>query len=165
MKLWVQSLAPLSGLRIWCCRELWCRSQTWLGSCVAEAVAQAGGYGSDWTPSLGTSICHGYGPKKKKRKKKYFFNFRIFFNVCAASVFLLYSPHSSFIANLFSFIPFSNIIIVYHLCLQISTSGHLKIGLHMSSFCGSVIANLTIIHDDTSLVPGLTQWVKDPAWP
>ena len=31
----VQSRASLSGLRIWCCRELWCRSQTWLGSHVA----------------------------------------------------------------------------------------------------------------------------------
>ena len=30
--------ASLSGLRIWHCRELWCRSQTWLGSGVAVAV-------------------------------------------------------------------------------------------------------------------------------
>ena len=28
-----------SGLRIWCCRDLWCTSQTWLGSVVAAAVA------------------------------------------------------------------------------------------------------------------------------
>ena len=38
MKLWVQSLALLSGLRIWCCHELWCKSQTWLGSHIAVAV-------------------------------------------------------------------------------------------------------------------------------
>ena len=31
----VQSLALLSGLRIWRCRELWCRSQMRLGSGVA----------------------------------------------------------------------------------------------------------------------------------
>ena len=31
-------LASLSGLRIQCCRELWCRSQTRLRSCVAVAV-------------------------------------------------------------------------------------------------------------------------------
>ena len=40
---------------------------------VAVAVAQAGGYGSDWTPSLGTSICCRSGPrngKKTKRQKK-----------------------------------------------------------------------------------------------
>ena len=37
-RLWVRSLASLSGLRIWCCRGLWCRLQTWLGSCVAVAV-------------------------------------------------------------------------------------------------------------------------------
>ena len=34
----VQSLASLSGLRIQRCRELWCRSQMWLGSGVAVAV-------------------------------------------------------------------------------------------------------------------------------
>ena len=31
-------------------------------------------YSSDWTPSLGTSICHGSGPRekgKKTKKKKY----------------------------------------------------------------------------------------------
>ena len=38
MRLPVQSLASLSGLRIWSCCELWCRSQTWLGSCVTVAV-------------------------------------------------------------------------------------------------------------------------------
>ena len=31
-------LASLSGLRIRHCRELWCRSQTWLGSPVAVAL-------------------------------------------------------------------------------------------------------------------------------
>ena len=35
---WVRSLASLSGLRIWCCCELWCRSQMLLGSCIAVAV-------------------------------------------------------------------------------------------------------------------------------
>ena len=38
-ELWVRSLALLSGSRIRCCRELWCRLQTQLGSCVAVAVA------------------------------------------------------------------------------------------------------------------------------
>ena len=37
MRFWVRSLASLSGLGIQCCRELWCRSQTWLGSPVAMA--------------------------------------------------------------------------------------------------------------------------------
>ena len=32
-------LALLSGLRIWCSRELCCRSQMWLGSGIAMAVA------------------------------------------------------------------------------------------------------------------------------
>ena len=33
-----RSLASLSGLRIWCCHELWCRSKTRLGSCIAMAL-------------------------------------------------------------------------------------------------------------------------------
>ena len=37
----VQSLALLSGLRIQCCREPWRRSQTWLRSLIAVAVAVA----------------------------------------------------------------------------------------------------------------------------
>ena len=39
IRLWVRSLASLSGLGIRLCRELWYRSQTWLGSGVAVAVA------------------------------------------------------------------------------------------------------------------------------
>ena len=44
----------------------------WLGSggAVAVAVAQASGYSSHLTPSLGTFICQGRGPKKKDKKKK-----------------------------------------------------------------------------------------------
>ena len=34
-----------------------------------------------------------------------------------------------------------------------------------SSFCGSVIMNPTITHEDPGLIPGLTQWVKDLALP
>ena len=39
MRLPVQSLALLRGLRIWFCRELWCRSQTQFRSGIAVAVA------------------------------------------------------------------------------------------------------------------------------
>ena len=70
MRTQVQSLALLSGLRIQCCPQLWCRLQIQLGSCVAVAVVEACNYSSDWTPSLETSICHGCGPKRQKGKKK-----------------------------------------------------------------------------------------------
>ena len=64
----VWSLPSLSGLRIWSCHELWCRSQMRLRSCVTVAVVWAGSCSSDLTPSLGTSICHRCGPEKKKKK-------------------------------------------------------------------------------------------------
>jgi len=70
MRICVQSLALLSGLRIRSCRELWCRLQMHLGSGVAVAVAVAGSYNSDLTLSPGTSMCHRYGPKEQKKKKK-----------------------------------------------------------------------------------------------
>ena len=70
MRIRVPSLASLSGLRIWHLCELQCRLQTWLTSAVAVAVAQAGSCSSDSTPSLGTSICCGWGPKKTKKNKK-----------------------------------------------------------------------------------------------
>ena len=71
MRLQIQSLALLSGLRVWIprCRELWCRLQMRLESGVAVAVAQAGSCGFNETPSRGTSICHGCGPKKQNRMK------------------------------------------------------------------------------------------------
>ena len=34
------------------------------------ALAKAGGYSSDWTPSLGTSICRRSGPRNGKKKNK-----------------------------------------------------------------------------------------------
>ena len=56
MRLWVRSLALLSGLRIQRCLELWCRLQMQLRSHIAVAVVWASSCGSDLTPSLGTSI-------------------------------------------------------------------------------------------------------------
>ena len=71
MRMPVQSLASPSGLRSRCCHELQCRLQTRLGSHAAVAVVQAGSYSSNSTSSLGTSICHGCGPKKTKKDVGY----------------------------------------------------------------------------------------------
>ena len=38
VRMQVQSMASLSGLRIQRCHELWCRSQIWLGSYVVVPV-------------------------------------------------------------------------------------------------------------------------------
>ena len=70
MRTQVGPLASLSGLRIRHCCQLWCRSQTQLKSGVAVAVVQAGSCSSDSIPSLGTSMCRKWGPKKTKLKKK-----------------------------------------------------------------------------------------------
>ena len=58
LRMQIRSLASLSVLRIQHCRELWCRSQTWLWF-----------YSSDSTPSLGISICRRRGLKIKRQKK------------------------------------------------------------------------------------------------
>ena len=63
-------LASLSGLRIWGCCKLWCRLQTQLGSHVAVAVVSASSCSSDSASSLGTSMCHGCGPKKQKKDRQ-----------------------------------------------------------------------------------------------
>ena len=34
------------------------------------ALAWAGGYSSNWTPNLGTSICRGSSPKKEQKDQK-----------------------------------------------------------------------------------------------
>ena len=69
MRLQVQSLTSLSGLRISCFREPWCGSQTWLGSGLAVAMVEAGSCSPNETPSLGTSMCRGCSPKKKSKKQ------------------------------------------------------------------------------------------------
>ena len=66
----VQSLASLDGLRIQHCRELWCRSQTWLGSQIAvaahrpEAAAPVQPLAWELPCAIGAAL------KKKKKKIK-----------------------------------------------------------------------------------------------
>ena len=65
-------MALLSGLRLWHCRELWCRSQTQLGPLVAVAVAVAkvGSCSSELTPSPGSPYATGAALKRQKTKRK-----------------------------------------------------------------------------------------------
>ena len=54
-------------------RAQWVKDLVLLRAVVA--MEEAGSCSSDWTPSLGTSICHRCSPKKQKQKKKIFFSF------------------------------------------------------------------------------------------
>ena len=78
MRMWVQSPVSLSGLRIPCCHELRCRSQTQLGSSVAVAMVWTGSCSSDSTPALGTSICCECSPEKTEKIPISFSNVVIF---------------------------------------------------------------------------------------
>ena len=71
MRLRVQSLASLSVLRIWHCRELCCRSQTQLGSGIAVAVVLAAIASNGplaWEPPNASGAA-----LKKAKEKKFFF--------------------------------------------------------------------------------------------
>ena len=70
VRMQVQSLTSLTGLRIQPCHKLRCRSKMWLGSGIAVAGVQAGSWSSDSMPSLGTAIPRMQLLKKKKRKKE-----------------------------------------------------------------------------------------------
>ena len=73
MRMWVQSLVLLSGLRIRYCHELWCRLQMRVGSCVAvawcrlAAVALIRPLALEHPYAMGVAL---KGKKKEKRKKE-----------------------------------------------------------------------------------------------
>ena len=74
MRMWVQSLALFSELRIRCFRELWYRSQMWLRSRVAVAVVVAAApiQPLAWEPpyAQGAALKSKKGKKKKKKEEK-----------------------------------------------------------------------------------------------
>ena len=67
MRMQVRSLASLSGLRIRCCRELWCRWQTQLGSGVGWA-AMAPIRPLAWEHPCAASVALKRQKDKKKKK-------------------------------------------------------------------------------------------------
>ena len=78
MRIWVQSLVLLTGLRMQCCPELWYKSQMQLRSGIAVIVVYTSNYSSDSTPSyssdstpsVGMPYATGEAIKRKKKKRK-----------------------------------------------------------------------------------------------
>ena len=70
MRMQVRSLALLVVLRILLCRELWCRSQMQLGSCVAVAVCRPAAAALIW--SLAWKLPYAGGAAHKKFFKNLF---------------------------------------------------------------------------------------------
>jgi len=66
MRTQVQSLASLSGLRIWHCHELWCRSQMRLRSgCGIVPIGAL-----DWELPYASGLALKKAKKKKKKRKE-----------------------------------------------------------------------------------------------
>ena len=76
MRMQVWSLASISGVRIWRCRELWCWSQMWLGShvlwpwCRQAATAWIRPLAWESPYAVGRDIKWSQKRKEKKRKEK-----------------------------------------------------------------------------------------------
>ena len=67
MRMWSRSLASLSGLRIWNCHELQCRSQRQLGSGVAVAVVWSSA--EAWIRPLAWELPYAGGVALKRKEK------------------------------------------------------------------------------------------------
>ena len=100
MRLQIRSLASLSGLRIWHCHELWCWSQTWLGSGIAVAwhrpLAIAPITPLAWEPpyAAGATL-----EKEKRQKKKIVFVCSTCVHMCLFSL----NWHFSWVSTKWSF--------------------------------------------------------------
>ena len=134
----VRSQASLSGLKIQCCRELWCRSQMQLGSSIAVAVAKAGSCCSDSTPSLRMSKCCRCSPKKTTKPPQHL----AFLNEALDHLVTL-GPHSQQSITGWSGHP---------LTLSLTQSPPLPIASHRAGFALSPARSLQV-WDDVAQAP------------
>ena len=67
----VRSLALLSGLRVWYCCELWCRSQMGSDPKLLWLWCRPAAVSSNWIFSLGPAICcRCASPRPPPKRKK-----------------------------------------------------------------------------------------------
>ena len=76
---WVWSLALFSGLRIWHCCELWCRSQiaARIWCCCGSGVSMAPIRPLAWEPPYAAGVALKRQKDKKKKERSYLLNFAI----------------------------------------------------------------------------------------
>ena len=78
MRMGVQSLAFLSGLRIQCCHEMWCRLAKWLGSSVAVACGHTLAAIGPIQP-LAWKCPYAIDVALKRKKKSYFYVYSLYY--------------------------------------------------------------------------------------
>ena len=99
MRMQVQSLALLSGLRIQHCPKLQCRSQMWLESGVAAVVASVGN--CSWLQKfLAQELLYATSVTRKKKKKKKKKNF-LHIKENKYNLLLIYTTNVNLSTNMF----------------------------------------------------------------
>ena len=148
MRMWVQSLTSLSGLRIRCCRKLWYTLKTLLNSMWLWLWCRPAAEALDSMPSLGTSTCCGYRPKKKKKKKRQEIK-------SAGEDAEKREPLHTVGGN-----------VNWHSHYGKQYGGFFKrLTVEGSSCCGSTEMNLTSNHEDADSILGLAHCVKELVLP
>ena len=179
MRTQVQSLASLSGLKdpVLLQAAVQVTDVAQMQHCCG--CGQAGSYSSDSTPSLGTSTCHECGPKKATTTTKIIYRpYLRHVEVPGPGDLSHYSNNAKSLTH------WATTELQIHAFQNSQTLSHplrhsedvictwllipfdaqvMKEEILGVPVVAQRVKNSTSIHEDTSSIPGLTQWVKDTA--